>query len=121
MLEAAKPLCPRVRTIFADGGYVGPLKEWLKDTLDWDLILVRRPKFKRKLFGQEIVEPFPACDEKRGFPLLAKRWVVERTFAWLGRYRRLSKDYEGLCQTSELWIQMASARLISTRLAKNHY
>ena len=52
-----------------------------------------------------------------GFQVLKRRWVVERTFAWLGRHRRLSKDYEGLEQTEEAWIYLAMIRLMVMRLA----
>jgi putative transposase len=53
---------------------------------------------------------------EKGFKLLAKRWVVERTFAWLGRYRRLSKDYEKLPETSETMIRMAMIHIMVRRL-----
>ena len=52
-----------------------------------------------------------------GFRVLPRRWVVERTFAWLGRNRRLSKDYERLCETTETWIDLAMTRLMLRRLA----
>ena len=52
-----------------------------------------------------------------GFRVLPRRWVVERTFAWLGRNRRLSKDYERLCETTETWIYLAMTRLMLRRLA----
>jgi putative transposase len=82
---------PRLQVIWADGGYQGPkLGTWLaRQATDWVLDIVHRPT------------PAP------GFEVLPKRWIVERTFAWLGRYRRLSKDYEGLPETSETWIQLA--------------
>jgi transposase len=51
------------------------------------------------------------------FEVLPRRWVVERTFAWLGRNRRLSKDYERLCETTETWISLAMTRLMLRRLA----
>lgn len=121
LLEAAKPKCPRVTAVFADAGYTGFLKDWMKRALGWDLLLVKRPKFKRRMFGKEIVTPGMAVEEKKNFPILPKRWVVERTFAWLGRYRRLSKDYEQLCKTEETLILMASARLIMSRFANGYF
>ncbi len=82
--------CPRLRLIWADGGYQGPkLGGWLAQRTDWVLEIVRRPT------------------DASGFQVLPRRWVVERTFAWLGRYRRLSKDYEGRPETSETWIRIA--------------
>jgi putative transposase len=56
-------------------------------------------------------------DAHRGFHLLPRRWVVERTFAWLGRYRRLSKDYERCCKSSEAMVYLASIRRLLNRLA----
>ena len=57
--------------------------------------------------------PIPA-----GFPVLPRRWVIERTFAWLGRHRRLSKDSEALPATGEAWISLAMTRLMLARLAR---
>ena len=56
-------------------------------------------------------------EAKKGFVLLPRRWVVERTFAWLGRYRRLSKDYEAVPETEEAWIYLAMTSLMLARLA----
>ena len=53
-----------------------------------------------------------------GFEVLPRRWVVERTFAWLGRYRRLSKDYEATCSSSEAFVKLAMAHLMARRLAR---
>ncbi len=53
-----------------------------------------------------------------GFRVLKRRWVVERTFAWLGRWRRLSKDYEQATSSSEAWIELAMVHLMARRLAK---
>jgi len=121
LLESAKHKCPRVKAVFADAGYTGFLKAWMKENLGWDLLVVKRPMFKRQIFGQEIVLPDTSTKGRSGFPILPKRWVVERTFAWLGRYRRLSKDYEQLCDTGESLIQMASARLIMSRFANGYF
>ena len=92
----------RLRLIWADQAYTGDLIAWL-----WGL----RPWRKVRL---EIVK---RPEGTKGFLLLPKRWVVERTFAWLGRYRRLSKDYEYLTQTSEAMIRVAMIRLMVHRLA----
>ena len=59
----------------------------------------------------------PPPERPAGFRVLPRRWVVERTFAWLGRNRRLSKDYERLCETTETWIYLAMTRLMLRRLA----
>jgi putative transposase len=92
----------RLRLIWADQAYTGDLVAWL-----WGL----RPWRKVRL---EIVK---RPEGTKGFLLLPKRWVVERTFAWLGRYRRLSKDYEYLTQTSEAMIRVAMIRLMVHHLA----
>lgn len=55
-------------------------------------------------------------DDVRGFVVLPRRWVVERTFAWLGRSRRLSKDYEALPETGEAWVRIAMIHLMLKRL-----
>jgi putative transposase len=59
-------------------------------------------------------------DTQKGFRVLPRRWVVERTFGWLNHYRRLSKDYEHLSASSEAMIQMAMIRLMLTRLGRQH-
>ena len=92
----------RLRVIWADQAYTGDLAAWL-----WGL----RPWRKVRL---DIVKR-PAGTQ--GFLLLPKRWIVERTFGWIGRYRRLSKDYEYLTQTSEAMIRVAMIHLMVRRLA----
>ncbi len=67
--------------------------------------------------GGWVLEAVKRPEGTKGFQLLPRRWVVERTFAWLGRYRRLSKDYETLPQTSEAWIYLAMINLMLGRLA----
>jgi len=100
VLEAIRDLFPRLQIIWADGGYRGQLVDWVKMTFHWLLDIVRRP------------------DDQVGFAPLPRRWVVERTFGWLGRYRRLSKDYERLPETSEGLIYAAMTRLMLHRLAR---
>jgi putative transposase len=90
---------PRLRKIWADGGYAGRLVEEATGWGKWALEIVKR------------------SDQAKGFELLPHRWIVERTFAWLGRYRRLSKDYEAFTETSETMIRLAMIRLMLRRLA----
>lgn len=92
----------RLELILADGGYESqPLLDWLATRIHWVFALVKRPE------GQ------------KGFVVQAQRWVVERTFAWLGRYRRLSKDYEVLPESSEAFIYLAMIHLMLRRLGNN--
>lgn len=92
-----------LRCIWADGGYAGALIEWVR---------ALRPRRHTRL---EIVKHPKALGR---FKVLPRRWVVERTFAWLGRSRRLSKDYEHTTSSSESLIYIAMVRLMLTRLAK---
>lgn len=92
----------RLLLIWADGGYSGsPLAQWLAQVCGWILEVVKR------------------SDTAEGFVVLPRRWVVERTFAWLGNFRRLSKDYEVLPASSEAWIYAAMIRLMLQRLARH--
>jgi putative transposase len=100
LLAKAKGLFPRLQRIWADGGYAGKLIGWLQETCGWVLQIIKRN------------------DAVQGFKLLPRRWVVERTFGWLGRYRRLSKDYEHLPASSEAMVYWAMTRLMVRRLAR---
>jgi putative transposase len=97
----------RLRKIWADGSYRGELIDWA-----WNL---RQGRGHRRL-DIEIVEK-PAGT---GFVVLPRRWVVERTFAWLGRSRRLSKDYEALPDTSQALVWIAMIHLMTKRLAHSN-
>ena len=88
----------RLKLIWADGGYAGKLIEWVAATGGWILEIVKR------------------SDDVKGFKVLPKRWIVERTFAWLGRYRRHSKDYEQLTESSEAMIRISMINLMIHRL-----
>ena len=91
---------PRLSLIWADGGYAGKLIEWVATLTGWTLEIVRRPGNSHR------------------FEVLPRRWVVERTFAWLGRHRRLSKDYAALPETTEACVYTAMTGLMLRRLAR---
>lgn len=101
LLERAKELevdLSRLWTIVVDGGYIGEkLVRWVMDSWGWILEKVLRPK------------------EKRGFCLVPKRWVVERTFGWFRWCRRFGRDYERKPATAESWLYIASIRLLLRR------
>jgi putative transposase len=88
----------RLKLVWADGGYAGKLVDWVASVCGWVLEIVKR------------------SDEAKGFEVLPRRWVVERTLAWLGRYRRLSKDYEELPRSSETMVYLAMIHLMVRRL-----
>lgn len=92
--------CKRLKIVWADGGYRGELLEWVKERFEWTLEIVVRP------------------DNLKGFTLLPKRWIVERTNAWLGHYRRLNRQYEVLHQSHEAFAYLAMTRIMLRRLDK---
>lgn len=91
----------RLRLVWLDGGYMKGLFEYVKSLRRWRE--VRLEQVKR-------------ADDQKGFQVLPRRWVVERTFAWLNKQRRLAKDYEALTETSEAMIYAAMVRLMLARL-----
>ena len=101
---------PRLELVWADQGYTGAFAHWLECKRGWRLEVVRHPE--RQLWHYGLEEK-----PRHTFRVLPRRWVVERTFAWLGQSRRLSKDYERLPQTSETMIYGAMSRLMLRRLA----
>ena len=88
----------RLKLVWADGGYAGALIQWAARHAKVNLEIVRR------------------SEQNNGFQVLPHRWIVERTLGWLGRYRRLSKDYECLPQSSENMIYWAMINLMIHRL-----
>ena len=101
VLKAVGARYPMLRHIFADGGYAGPkLRDALKAIGRWTVQIVKR------------------SDTAEGFEVLPRRWVVERTLAWLGRCRRLSKDWEKSIASAEAWITIAHIRRVTRLLAR---
>ena len=98
LLEKIKARFPRLQKIWADGGYSGTLIDWVKQLCGWVLEIVKR------------------SDTAKGFEVLPHRWIVERTFGWFNRYRRLSKHYEGLTTSGEAMVYIAMITLMTKRL-----
>ncbi len=100
LLASIRRCYPWLRHVFADGGYAGQkLIGALRGMGGWTIQIVKR------------------SDSAKGFVVLPRRWVVERTFAWLGRNRRLAKDFEKSIASAETWTLIASVRLMTQRLA----
>jgi transposase len=102
LLPAAKNHFRRLVRVWADGGYTGHLTDWTVQHLGVVLDIVRR------------------SDDVQGFQVLPRRWVVERSFAWLLRSRRLVRDYERRTDTSESVVLWSMTMLMSRRLAAQH-
>ncbi|UGQ10955.1 IS5 family transposase [Yinghuangia sp. ASG 101] len=102
MLPALRARHRHLRRIWADGSYTGDLVDWADEHLDIALTVVKR------------------TDDVRGFVVLPRRWVVERTFGWLMRSRRLARDYETLPTSSETIAWWSMAMLMTRRLARRH-
>ena len=105
--DAARPLLEqltravrRIRLVWADGGYAGKLVDWARTSLKIVLQIVKR------------------TDDMTGFVVLPRRWVVERTLAWITRHRRCARDYERLPAHHETMIRWTMIRITSRRLAK---
>ena len=123
LLLEARPRFPRLRHLFADGGYRGQWVRWASETLALTVDIVRRPDAYVRGVWWPKDEPLPDEYRKllkghREFTVVPRRWVVERTFAWLGRHRRLAKDYERLPETTEALVYAAMTRLLLHRLAR---
>ena len=101
VLKSIRHTHPWLRHVFADGGYGGPkLRGKLEKIGCWTTEIVKR------------------SDKAKGFEVIPRRWVVERTFAWLGRCRRLAKDWEKSILSAESWLLIAHIKLVTRRLAR---
>jgi len=128
LLESTRAGLSRLRHLWLDAGYQGRGKRWAEDVMGLSVEIVRKPpkpvpeevakrwaeewaKEGRKIDWQRLMPP-------RGYVALPRRWVVERTFSWLGQNRRMSKDYERLCASAEAFVYAAMIRLMVRRLAR---
>ena len=119
LLSELQKAHPKIELIWADMGYSGPeFASWVQTETGATVEIVKRPR--RRLRVKEGEEPPQPPPEPAGFKILPRRWVVERSFAWLGKYRRLSKDYEAAVQHSESTIYLAMTRLMLNRLAQKY-
>jgi putative transposase len=115
LLEPMVGLFPRMSLLWGDSHYGGQLVEWLKNHLGWDVQTVRG---LGTLPDADPSTPEPENQPaKKGFKLLPRRWVVERSIAWITRWRRLCRDHEGLPQTSEAFIKLSASRRMLSLLA----
>jgi putative transposase len=137
--EGIKPLLepaagtglPRLSHLWLDAGYTGQDRGagWVEKTLGWTTEIVRHPpkpapevmmRWAREFDKEGVaIDSKEFMSEKGARPFLPKRWVVERTFSWLGQNRRMSKDYEQLPESSEAFIYAAMSRLMAGRLARS--
>ena len=101
--KRTRRLFPFIERIYADGGYQGPrVRAAAAKTGNWKIEIVKR------------------SDKAKGFVVLPKRWVVERTLAWISRNRRLARDFERYARTAAAFIRLAMIRIMLRRLAPNH-
>ncbi len=118
LCEPVQETFPTLKLVWGDSHYGGTFITWLKEHVGWTMQTVRALTMpKRGLLVPEGVEVdwdklFPS-----GFRPLPRRWVVERTFAWITRWRRLCRDHEGLPQSSEAFIKLSASSRMLTKLA----
>ncbi len=129
LLESARGQIPRFSHLWLDAGYQGRGEAWASQELGLSVEVVHRspkpdPQKVLRMWAKEWFATGKNIDLKtlfprfRGFEVLPRRWVVERSFAWICHSRRLSKDYEGLCSTGEALLYAAMTRLMVRRLAR---
>jgi putative transposase len=128
LLKGVRDGLPRLSQLWVDAGYQGRGKEWAEKVLGLSVEVVRRtpkptPERVAMMWAEEWSKEGWEIDwqkllPRRGFEVLPRRWVVERTFSWLSQNRRMSKDYERLCVTAEAFVYLAMTRLMVRRLAR---
>jgi putative transposase len=129
LLQRADTQFPRLKHLWVDAGYRGEDrgKDWVERTLGWSVDLVERPRkpapkevlmrWAEQWLHEGVVVDWEKLLPPKGFVVLPRRWVVERSFAWISHNRRMSKDYERLCASSEAFVYAGMSRLMVRRLA----
>lgn len=113
LLDGIRERAPRLQKVWADMGYRGEeFQQWHQTTCGCEIEIVQKPAKTVRHGAGETPAPVSA------FTVLPCRWVVERTFGWIGRGRRMSKDYECLPETSAAWIYVGISRLMAHRLVR---
>lgn len=100
---------PHLELIWADGAYAGPFTKWLHRAKGWRVKVPFDRQRQAWRYGLE--------DQSKGFQVIPRRWVLERTFAWLSQSSRLARDYERLPETGIAMIDAAMSRILLRRLA----
>jgi putative transposase len=128
LLESARTELSRLKHLWVDAGYRGRGRKWAEEILGLSVEVVRKPpkllpEKVAKIWAEEWAKEGKEVDWQRlmppkGFRVLPRRWVVERTFAWLSHNRRMAKDYERLCATGEAFVYAAMTRVMVRRLAR---
>ncbi|WP_412030568.1 IS5 family transposase [Deinococcus yunweiensis] len=119
LLRELPNVFPRMKHLWADAGYTGKLAGDIKTYLGWTLEIVKHPWSGWQGTWAPKDAPPRFVEVPKGFVVLKRRWVVERTFAWLGKSRRMAKDYEALVETAENLVYEVMIRLMVRRLAKS--
>jgi putative transposase len=131
LLHGANTLFSRLRHLWVDGGYGGEEKgaDWVRKSLGWSVDVVERPRkpapeevlmaWAREWAEEGVKLDWEKFMPPRGFQVLPRRWVVERTIAWIDHNRRMSKDYERLCASGEALVYAAMIRLMTRRLVRD--
>ncbi len=118
MLTPVKDEFPKLKLIWGESHYGGTFIDWLKVHLGWTMQTVRALTVPKR--GLLVPEGYEVDWEKlfpSGFRPLPRRWVVERSFAWITRWRRLCRDHEGLPESSEAFIKLSASYRMLTKLA----
>jgi putative transposase len=128
LLKQARGRFARLSHLWVDAGYQGRGREWVEEVMGLSVEVVRKPpkpvpEKVAEVWAREWAKEGEEVDWQklmppRGFRVLPRRWVVERTFAWIGHNRRMSKDHERLCATGEAFVYAAMTRLMVGRLAR---